>query len=114
MPGERDVERYLAEVRPAGPPPHLRSRILSRDRETPILPWMAAAAALLCAGLAFHGATSRHAAPVLEPAEGPSVEARVERIAPLLGPGGESRRIATFFAIADELAHEANQIQEGR
>jgi hypothetical protein len=40
------IEDLLRSVRPAGPPPHLRARILA-SRPSRAWPWLAAAAALL-------------------------------------------------------------------
>lgn len=114
MRDEPGIERDLRRVRAAGPPAELRSRILSRAYERRGWPWMAAAAALLCVSLGLRGALDRHAATVIDTVDAPPLEARVDRMTHLLGPGDESRRLAIFIVTADEVARQARAIEEER
>lgn len=64
-----EIEALLASVRPTGPAPELRARILARRRAAaPAWPWLAAAAALLAAAVGMQ---------VLAGAERRSVASRV-------------------------------------
>jgi hypothetical protein len=54
-----DIERLLAAAQPAGPPPELRARILSRLPRRRAWPWaVAAAAALMATTLLQTGASA--------------------------------------------------------
>jgi hypothetical protein len=109
-----EVDPYLRQFRPVGPEPALRARILSAACGRRAWPWIAAAAALLCVSVALHDALDRRAAMIQGTPEAPLLGARVDRITNLLDAGEESRRIATFIVTADEIARQANQIEEAR
>ena len=54
---DSDIEQVLRRYRPAGPPVHLRERVVAQARTQRTWPWIAAAAALLFTVLTFRIAT---------------------------------------------------------
>lgn len=56
---DADLEHLLRSVRPAGPPPELRARILERRRPPRSWPWLSAAAALAVAIVCLQSGVER-------------------------------------------------------
>jgi hypothetical protein len=116
-----EMEDLLRQVRPAGPPPHLRARILG-TASRPAWPWMVAAAATLVMtiGLQMEAAHLRESARSARP--GPR-DLESELTAAVQASTGLSEREARVVAMAGDLrsrmdearaSREANQERQDR
>jgi len=95
------IERLLRQVRPAGPPPRLRARIMAARRPRS-WPWLAAAAAVLALTVWLRGADSNLAA-ALAPA--PSAwDAERTVLAGLLGGDAEAQMVADQIVALNRLS----------
>jgi hypothetical protein len=109
-----ELEDLLRRVRPAGPPPELRARIvrssgaISARRVQRTWPWAAAAAALLVATLALHQAARLGAASAIDLST-PRDET-VEALADMFGGDREARAIAELMIATDQARSERNGI----
>jgi hypothetical protein len=96
------IDQVLRQVQPAGPPPHLRARILAARR--PVRrswPWAAAAAALLALTVWLRGADANLAAALAPP---PSAwDAERTALAGLLGGDAVAQAVADQIVTLNRL-----------
>jgi hypothetical protein len=102
---DNELERTLRLYRPVGPPPALRSRVVShRDgRVIPASAWMPTAAALLAA-VALYWLSAHERAVVRVNLDQAAVAraATIELVSRSLGGGTQSRLAAEFVVLLDE------------
>jgi len=109
-PHDEELVALLRRVRPAGPRPELRSRILGASVGPRALAWAAAAAALLAVAVGLPVWTSRLAASALRPG---AIDMPVQPLADLMGGTEDAQRAAVLIMATERLRAERDAVRGG-